>query len=79
MVSAAWLFAVLLLYVMANEYQQRAWRAERKDLYDRLMAGSLNDYREQIQEKPPPKGGNMVTAGLKKAADQQMKMLGGDG
>ena len=50
------------------------WRIERKDLLDRLTTGqSIPSY--DIKEKPPPHGGNMVTAGLKRAADQQKEWL----
>lgn len=52
----ALLFIAWLLWLQAREREQ---------LYNRIQAGSLQDYR--IAEKPPPRGGNMVTAGLKKA------------
>lgn len=42
---------------------------ERQDLYNRIQAGSLEDYSKVSGNgRPPPKGGNMVTAGLRKAA-----------
>ena len=81
MISAAWLFVVILLFILASEYREYMWRQERKDLYSRIMAGSLTEYRDDISEKPPPKGGNMFTAGMKKAAQRSLDALqkAGDG
>jgi hypothetical protein len=82
MISAWWILFISMLYVaillILLEYREHQWRIERKDLCDRIMAGGLTEYRNEVIEKPPPRGGNMVTAGLKKAHNQQMKMLGGD-
>lgn len=44
---------------------------ERENLYDRIQAGTLSDYRTIAKDKPPPRGGNMITAGLKKAANNE--------
>ncbi|HBC94468.1 MAG TPA: hypothetical protein DCZ10_16600 [Pelotomaculum sp.] len=79
MISAWWLLALTLLFLVMMEYREYEWRLERKDLYNRIMAGGLNEYRNEVKEKPPPRGGNMVRAGLEKAQSYQMKMLGGDG
>jgi len=82
MISAWWILFISLLYVAALlallEYRENRWRLERKDLYDRIMACGLTDYRNKAIEKPPPRGGNMVRAGLQKAHNQQMKQLRGD-
>ena len=78
MISAWWLLFITLLFIALSEYREYQWRQERKDLYNRIMAGGLSDYRNEVIEKPPPRGGNMVTAGLRKAHNQQMKQLRGD-
>ena len=36
-------------------WRERLWHTERKDLYDRLMARNLTEYREEIKPVPPPK------------------------
>ena len=74
MVSIYWLFLIILLDAIVLAYRDYRGEQERKDLYTRLMAGSLTNYRE-IPEKPPPRGGNMFTAGIKKAAKQQLDAL----
>lgn len=78
MISAWWLLLITLLFIALAEYREYQWRQERKDLYNRIMAGGLSDYRNEAREKPPPRGGNMVTVGLRKAHNQQMKQLRGD-
>ena len=63
------LFLVIILLLAYIAWQEFLHNQERRDLYSRIMAGSLGEYREAIEEKkPPPKGGNMVRAGLRKAA-----------
>ena len=78
MISAWWLLFITLLFIALSECREYQWRQERKDLYNRIMAGGLSDYRNEVIEKPPPRGGNMVKAGLRKAHNQQMKQLRGD-
>jgi hypothetical protein len=81
MISAWWLLVVVLLFLLVMEYRYYQWQKERADLYSRIMAGSLTEYRNDIAEKPPPKGGNMFTAGMKKAAQRSLDALqkAGDG
>jgi hypothetical protein len=52
-------------------WREEQWRKERSDLLNRLVAGQTIPVQIDISEKPPPKGGNMCTAGLRKAAQQQ--------
>lgn len=39
---------------------------ERKDLLNRIMAGNWQEYTQNINQRPPPKGGNFIRAGLKR-------------
>jgi hypothetical protein len=42
-----------IFYLEKNHFK------ERKDLYDRIMAGTLKDYEmKTIKERPPPKSGS---------------------
>ena len=75
MVSAAWLFIVILVCLLAIEYKEYQWRKERQDFLNRLTNGESIPSPVDIAEKPPPRGGNMITAGLKRAAKQQMDAL----
>jgi len=61
-VSAWWIAILAILDFISNEVRERRWRQERKDLYSRIMAGSLTDFREDIAEKPPPTGRNIFKA-----------------
>mgnify|MGYP001157472961 CR=1 FL=1 len=69
---------IIIIFAALQAYRENLWRIERKDLYDRIMAGGLAEYRSDAKEKPSPRGGNMVTVGLRKAHNQQMKQLRGD-
>ena len=56
-------------------WREEQWREERHDLLNRLAAGQTIPAQIGIPEKPPPKGGNMVKAGLKKDAKRQLGAL----
>lgn len=62
---------VLLLWVADRAYLAWRFERERKDLYDRIMAGSLMKYRMETGGPPPPGGGY-----LRKALEKRKKMLG---
>jgi len=59
------LVAIFMTIFVAQEYFHRM---ERKDLYNRIMAGSLREYQEGTGQKPskPPKGNP-----IKKTLDKQ--------
>lgn len=46
------LFIAFLFYTIWREW---LWHNERKDLYNRLMARDLTEYREEGKRIPPPK------------------------
>ena len=46
------LIAVFLIYSIVREI---VWHNERKDLYSRLMAKDLTEYRDIKNDVPPPK------------------------
>lgn len=71
------LFLVIILLLALMAWREFLFDQERRDLYSRIMAGSLGEYREAIEEKkPPPRGGNMVRAGLRKAAQKDGVKVG---
>lgn len=76
--ALVFILLIIVIFAALQAYRENLWRIERKDLYDRIMAGGLAEYRSDAKEKPPPRGGNMVFAGLKKAYDRQNMMYGGD-
>jgi len=50
--STVLLIAVFLCY---SVYREILWQKERKDLYSRIMAKDLTEYREEKKPVPPPK------------------------
>lgn len=63
-------FTLLLILCLAQTciivYQQAQAERERKDLYNRIMAGTLNDYTRETKDKPPPKINNPLRANIEK-------------
>jgi hypothetical protein len=53
--STVLLIAVFLCY---SVYREILWQNERKDLYSRIMAKDLTEYREERKPIPPPKAQN---------------------
>lgn len=65
------LTSLLLAFLFLIAWLLDTQAKERENLYNRLQAGNLNEFRAITDNKPPPKGGNMVTAGLKRAAEKE--------
>jgi hypothetical protein len=67
------LIGAQFIYTMWRDEQ---WREERADLLNRLAAGqTIPPAQIETKGKPPPKGGNMVNAGLKRAEKRQLAAL----
>lgn len=64
------LFVSMAGFIVWREYEHQK---ERKDLYTRIMAGSLRDYSLN-EKKTPLGGGNFVRAGLKKHQNSSMRI-----
>lgn len=62
------ILAVIIL-MMACFICWREWYhdKERKDLYNRIMAGNAQEYVRFGDDKPPPKGRNFVKKNIEKA------------
>lgn len=61
------IFATLLIILLAlMVVRERFHDRERKDLYDRIMAGNYQEYSNSHPEKPPPMGRNVLRRGLEK-------------
>ncbi len=64
---------VLLGYIVWREIftqqEREAHKEERKDLYDRIMAGDYEQYYTHQPENEPLPGRNVVRAGLKRSLD----------
>lgn len=70
--------AVLIVLIGAQfllmMWREEQWRQERNDLLNRLAAGqTIPPAQIETKGKPPPKGGNMVNAGLKRARERQLE------
>ena len=70
--------AVLIVLIGAqfiySMWRDEQWREERADLLNRLTDGqTIPPAQIETKGKPPPKGGNMVNAGLKRARERQME------
>jgi len=57
---------VILVLAAALLLQEYRHSNERKDLLTRIMARDLTEYSQVINQRPPPKGGNFIKAGLKR-------------
>ncbi|MCL6557455.1 MAG: hypothetical protein K6U74_01395 [Firmicutes bacterium] len=61
----------LLVFIGWREYclfrQVLRHEAERRDLYNRIMARDLDDYRTEAGGRPLPASRNFVKAGLKRS------------
>lgn len=57
---------VILVFVAAFLLQEYRHGIERRDLLNRLMAGSFQEYKQGLNQRPPPKAGNFIRSGLKK-------------
>jgi hypothetical protein len=49
---------LIILFVSYCAWRENQWGKERKDLYNRLMAKDLAEYREDSKAIPPPKAPN---------------------
>lgn len=58
---------IILVLLMLLAFHAWLTSRERKDLYSRIMAGSLRDYRERTDSTSPPVGGNFVKRGIDRA------------
>jgi hypothetical protein len=47
------LFGVVIFILVLQSKERSQWKAERKDLCDRIMAGSVDEYR--LIKEPPQK------------------------
>lgn len=65
MITAILALALLALAgaLLVQEYRHSI---ERKDLLTRIMARDLTEYNQVTNQRPPPKGGNFIRAGLKR-------------
>lgn len=57
-------FVLLILWQMV---QEKRHAKERKELYDRLMARDLSDYRINAQQEPLKKATNHVSEAIRRA------------
>lgn len=62
---------IILIFTLYHVLSEVSHARERKDLYTRLMAGSLQDFQQsQGQAKPPAKVLNPIKKGLQEYADK---------
>ena len=70
------LIAILVIIIISFSYAlliyhlEKDFKAERKDLYDRIMAGSLQDY---VRGSHSDSSHNSIANGIKKVVDNQYK------
>lgn len=63
------LLGIIAVCIAFGAWRERCHDRERKDLYNRIMAVDLRDY-SSINQGPPPKGGNIIKAGLKRSLNE---------
>jgi len=63
-----WIVVIFMLFAAWREYSHVA---ERKDLYNRIMAKDLTDYTSG--QRDPPKSRNFVRAGRKKSIENLLR------
>lgn len=61
---------ILALIAMLAFYSHLTAR-ERRELYNRIMAGSLKEYQQQTDPSPPPKARNVIKKGLENYVEGQ--------
>jgi|GEM_PF-2717258 len=64
---AEWILGLICLILVGLViWREHQFDLERKDLYDRIMAGNLHDYSANKDGTAPPRGRNFVKKGIKK-------------
>lgn len=54
----------MVTIILMHRQDKQEWAKERKDLYDRIMAGTLSDYKENVTATPntlPEEDPNIVS------------------
>lgn len=65
------LAAIIVIIAFLNIRSENKHFAERKDLYDRIMAGSLDSYSAEASHESVPAGRNYIKKSIEKGKQEQ--------
>ena len=70
------LIGAIIFINILNTKERARWQAERKDLYDRIMSGSVDEYRIIKEQSEKPRVVNNMRERQKQAREVMDELIG---